>query len=196
MLSADCWSSILKSLMPEIWGIAITCIMHKWGVRGVWIALYKESTHDQDDISSFEASSIVTHSPPFPDKIVSAAYNTWNKEHVLWHTSSDEVAWSPSPSLWYRPPPSIPVVVASPVVALQAPKRTMRRSEADEPRKMMSRDMQTSRGVRERHWSKNHSSYLLSKTDPRSGIEWKKDEGIGCQVLVQAFIQEPVRVKQ
>ena len=37
---------------------------------------------------------------------------------------------------------------------------------------------------------------LLSEANPRSGIEWKEDEGVGNEVLLDPFIQEPVRIER
>ena len=36
---------------------------------------------------------------------------------------------------------------------------------------------------------------LLSETNPRSSVEWKEDEGIGNEVLLDSFIQEPVGIE-
>ena len=36
---------------------------------------------------------------------------------------------------------------------------------------------------------------LLSETNSRSGIEWKEDEGVGNEVPLDSFIQEPVRIE-
>ena len=36
---------------------------------------------------------------------------------------------------------------------------------------------------------------LLSEADPGSGVEWKEDEGVRDEVLLDSFIQEPFRVE-
>ena len=36
---------------------------------------------------------------------------------------------------------------------------------------------------------------LLSETNSRSGIEWEEDEGVGNEVLLDSFVQEPIRIE-
>ena len=39
------------------------------------------------------------------------------------------------------------------------------------------------------------SAYLLTKANARTSIEWKEDEWLWCEILVQTIVEEAVRIK-
>ena len=39
------------------------------------------------------------------------------------------------------------------------------------------------------------NAYLLTKTNARTGIEWKEDKWLWCEILVQTIVEEAVRIK-
>ena len=39
------------------------------------------------------------------------------------------------------------------------------------------------------------SAYLLTKTNARASIEWKEDEWLWCEILVQTIVEEAVGIK-